>query len=79
VTINYLLLYVWWSPITSCFINRKMVTNDCLLQIWWVVKPYMDNYHDKQMRETFVMSPTATYHSSVPAAKKRKRTKHDSN
>ncbi|KAK2182117.1 hypothetical protein NP493_366g02022 [Ridgeia piscesae] len=48
-------------------------------RIWWVVKPYMDNYHDKQMRETFVMSPTATYHSSVPAAKKRKRTKHDSN
>ena len=32
-------------------------------QVWKVVKPYMDNYDEKQLNETFVNSPTASYPS----------------
>ncbi|KAK2167286.1 hypothetical protein LSH36_30g07024 [Paralvinella palmiformis] len=51
-------------------------------KIWDKVKPYMDEYHNKQYLETPVHSPTASYISSAPIAlqsetSKRKRKRVD--
>ena len=47
-------------------------------QIWRLVKPYMDNYHSMQDIETRVMSPTTSFISSAPAAKRRRMRKRHS-
>lgn len=40
-----------------------------------LTKPFMDNYHASQALETQVMSPTASCHSTAPAAKRRRKTR----
>ncbi|ELT90734.1 hypothetical protein CAPTEDRAFT_167650 [Capitella teleta] len=42
-------------------------------KIWKVSKALMDDFHSKQVIETFPNSPTASYHSSTTNAAKRRR------
>ena len=42
-------------------------------EVWRAVKPMMDEYHNAQILETPVMSPTTSYHPSAPAKKRRRK------